>query len=62
MLFIFFAAHVCTGESYINQIRHFTYVSRIGYVSDTDADVIHVRYTPDTPASVSEYLDNFDTS
>jgi hypothetical protein len=31
-------------------------------VSDTDAGAIHVRYAPDTPAGVSEYSDNFDTS
>jgi hypothetical protein len=50
----------CT-KTYITQIRHFTHVSRIGYVSDTGASAIRVRYAPDTPAGVSEYPDNFDT-
>jgi hypothetical protein len=30
--------------------------------SDTGAGAIHVRYAPDTPTSVSEYPDNFNTS
>jgi hypothetical protein len=48
-------------RNWVTQIHLITHISRNGYVSDTDAGTIRVRYTPDTPADVSEYPDNSDT-
>jgi hypothetical protein len=44
----------------VARIRQNSNVSRIGYVFDTGAGAIRVRYAHDTPTGVSEYSDNFD--
>jgi hypothetical protein len=57
-----FALNCWSTENWVTEIQPITHVSCIGYVSDTGAGVIHVQYAPDTPAGVSEYPNNSDTS